>query len=95
MFGVHGQINKQMVCIHVTLHLMASVQPPSSFLPVPRRLSLMQIDLTWPEPVASSAGLPAPGSLSQSGDRAGDKRHAAPRRKIPEGAVTLHSSPSL
>lgn len=33
MFEVHGQINKQMVCIHVTLHLMASVQPPSSLRP--------------------------------------------------------------
>ncbi|KAE8277493.1 hypothetical protein D5F01_LYC24562 [Larimichthys crocea] len=49
----------------------ASVQPPSSsFLPVSRRLNLMQIDLTWTEPVASSAGLPGPGrSLNQGTER--------------------------
>lgn len=45
----------------------------------------MQIDLTWPEPVASPAGLPAPGSLSQSGDRAGGQAPCCAEEKDPRG----------
>lgn len=80
----------QLICIPVTLHLMASIQHPSSLLPVPLWLSVMLIGLMS---MASSTGLPAPRSLSlNQGTEQGDEPHAGRGRKSPEGAVTLHNS---
>lgn len=60
--------------------LCHSLRP--AFVPLPSWLILMWTDWTWLEPVASLDGPPAPGSCSQSGD----KNHAVPSRKIPEGS---------
>ena len=88
----HGEMNKQMVCIHVTLHLMASVQPPSSLRPasvqLPSCSSEAESDADWLDMARACGELRRPASpwvaLSIRGQSGGQAPRCA-EEKDPRG----------
>lgn len=86
-------------CVHTWFISMSHCTwwPPSSLRPASFLVlrGWVWCRLTWRgrSPWRARPACQPPGRSLNQGTEQGDKHHAAPRRKIPEGAVTLHNDP--